>query len=72
MGKRSAPIMIEPETGAQMPLHCATQPIERGASFHNTRGRMRLRPSDPAAPRIKAAAVRERLEVLTLPWRERR
>lgn len=61
-------MMIDIEAGAQAPLWCATQPIERGAYYHNTLGRMRLRPSDPAADATSAAALWSRLEELAAPF----
>jgi NAD(P)-dependent dehydrogenase (short-subunit alcohol dehydrogenase family) len=57
-------MMIELEEGAQAPLFCATQPIERGAYYHNTQGRMLLRAPDPAADPDAAKACWERLEAL--------
>lgn len=57
-------LMITLEEGAQAPLWCATQPIEKGAYYHNTGGRMLLRASDPAADANAAVALWQRLDEL--------
>ena len=56
--------MLDCEQGAQTPLWCATQPIQRGAYYHNTLGRITHPPGDPAADASKAAALWTRLEAL--------
>ena len=56
---------ISPEEGAQAALIAATQPMENGAYFHNTRGRMLLRDEDAAVDARKAAAFWDQLEALT-------
>ena len=49
-------VMISPEEGAQTSLFCATQPgLESGAYYHNTLGRVELRPDDPASDAAGAA-----------------
>jgi hypothetical protein len=58
-------IMIDCEAGAQTPLWCATQPIERGAYYHNVLGRITHPEGDPAADTAKASALWDRLEVLS-------
>jgi NAD(P)-dependent dehydrogenase (short-subunit alcohol dehydrogenase family) len=65
--RRPGGVMIDCASGAQAPLWCATQPIERGGYYHNTRGLMRLPPGDPAADPAKAAALWARLEELARP-----
>ena len=57
-------VMIDVEKGAQTPLWCATQPVERGAYYHNTMGRMQLGPRDPASDAARARALWERMEAL--------
>jgi NAD(P)-dependent dehydrogenase (short-subunit alcohol dehydrogenase family) len=57
-------IMIDCVAGAQTPLWCATQPIESGAYYHNTMGKMLLRQKDPARDDAKASALWERMEQL--------
>jgi len=56
--------MLDCDEGAETPLWCATQPIARGAYYHNTLGRISHPPDDPAADSAKAAALWERLEAL--------
>ena len=65
-GTQRSPSLVEidVEAGAQAPLWCATQPIERAAYYHNTRGRMLLAPSDAASDRAAAEALWTRLEEL--------
>jgi retinol dehydrogenase 12 len=58
-------LMLDVEAGAQAPLWCATQPIERGAYYHNTMGRIELAQDDPAADDRKAEALWQRLEALS-------
>ena len=57
-------MMLGCEEGAQTPLWCATQPIERGAYYHNTHGRVTHPAGDPAANAEQAAALWDRLEEL--------
>ena len=58
-------ILLAPEQGAQTTLFCATQhALESGAYYHNTLGRVELRPEDPAADDVRAAAFWELLESL--------
>src|SRR5438445_485687 len=57
-------IMIDCVAGAQTPLWCATQPIESGAYYHNTMGKMLLRQTDAARDDVKAAALWQRMEEL--------
>lgn len=58
-------LMISPERGAQTSLFCATQPgLESGAYYHNTLGRVELRPDDPGADDEKAEALWELVEGL--------
>lgn len=57
-------MMLDPARGADTTLWCATQPIERGAYYHNTLGRLVLSPDDPAADRAQAEALWARLEAL--------
>lgn len=57
-------MMLDCEQGAQTPLWCATQSVDRGAYYHNTRGRVTHPPGDPAADRHKAAAFWDLLEAL--------
>jgi NAD(P)-dependent dehydrogenase (short-subunit alcohol dehydrogenase family) len=57
-------VMLDLQGGAQAPLWCATQPIEKGAYYHNTLGRMALRAPDPAADPKAAEAMWARLEEL--------
>ncbi len=59
-------LMLDCEAGAQTPLWCATQPIERGAYYHNTLGRIAHRPDDPAANSTAAVALWDRLEALRI------
>lgn len=58
-------LTITPELGAQTPLFCATQPVERGAYYHNTLGRVALPPGDPALDEAGAAALWDVLERLS-------
>jgi NAD(P)-dependent dehydrogenase (short-subunit alcohol dehydrogenase family) len=58
-------LMIPPEAGAQTTLFCVTQPgLESGSYWHNTLGRMELRPADPGAAASAARVLWERLEEL--------
>lgn len=57
-------VLLDCEEGAQTPLWCATQSIQRGAYYHNTLGRITYPPGDPAADASKAAALWNRLEAL--------
>jgi NAD(P)-dependent dehydrogenase (short-subunit alcohol dehydrogenase family) len=58
-------LLLSPEEGAQTTLFCATQPdLPSGAYYHNTLGRMELRPDDPGADDRRAAALWDRLEAL--------
>jgi hypothetical protein len=58
-------LMISPERGAQTSLFCATQPdLESGTYYHNTLGRVELRPDDPGADDEKARALWELVEGL--------
>jgi NAD(P)-dependent dehydrogenase (short-subunit alcohol dehydrogenase family) len=57
-------MMIALEEGAQAPLFCATQPIEKGAYYHNALGRMLLRAPDPAADPEAAKGLWARLDEL--------
>ena len=57
--------MIDSEAGAQAPLWCATQPIENGAYYHNTMGKMLLDPSDAARNEKRAAELWETMEKLS-------
>jgi retinol dehydrogenase 12 len=61
-------LLIDSKAGAQTPLICATQPIERGAYYHNTMGRVSFPPRDPAADSTRAAAFWDRLEQLSAQW----
>jgi len=54
--------MIDNEAGAQAPLWCATQPIESGAYYHNTMGKMLLDPSDAARNEKRAAELWAQME----------
>jgi len=58
-------MLIDCEAGAQTPLWCATQPIERGGYYHNTLGRVIHPSGDPAADPEKAKAMWDRLEALS-------
>lgn len=60
-----ATIMLDCVGGAQAPLWCATQPIEKGAYYHNTHGKMVLPEADPAADAEAARALYARLEELS-------
>lgn len=52
--------------GAQTSLYCATQPdLPSGAYFHNTLGRVELRPDDPGADVAKASVLWDALEGLS-------
>jgi hypothetical protein len=57
-------VMLDCEEGAHTPLWCATQPIDRGAYYHNTLGRITHPPGDPAADESKAATLWNRLDAL--------
>jgi NAD(P)-dependent dehydrogenase (short-subunit alcohol dehydrogenase family) len=62
--------ILTPEAGAQTPLFCATQPnLERGGYYHNTLGRLTLRPNDPAANEDKALALWDQMETLAKDFR---
>lgn len=65
--RRASGPMIDVVRGAQTPLWCATQPIERGGYYHNTRGLLRLPPGDPAADERRARALWDTLEDLSTP-----
>jgi protochlorophyllide reductase len=75
LGGRAGPIgaaikramMISTEQGAQTPLHAATQPIVRGAYYHNVMGRVELAADDPARDRAGAEQLWDLLEALTGP-----
>jgi NAD(P)-dependent dehydrogenase (short-subunit alcohol dehydrogenase family) len=58
-------LMISLEQGAQTSLFCATQPgLASGSYYHNVLGRVELDPRDPAADRVKAAALWDLVEAL--------
>jgi NAD(P)-dependent dehydrogenase (short-subunit alcohol dehydrogenase family) len=58
-------VMLSPEQGAQMPLVCATQPdLANGGYYHNSLGRMRLSPGDPALDTGAAGKLWELCETL--------
>lgn len=53
-------LFIPAELGAQTPLRAATQGgLESGAYVHNTMGRVRLRPGDPACDTVASGALWE-------------
>ncbi len=59
-------LLLSLEGGAQTSLFCATQPgLASGTYYHNTLGRVELRPDDPAADAAKAEALWEQLESLS-------
>ena len=62
-------MMLDAVQGAQTPLWCATQPIVRGAYYHNTMGRLTLGPGDPAANAEEANRFWLRLEELSAAFR---
>ena len=58
-------LMLDAAAGAQTSLYCATQQgLQKGGYYHNTRGQMRLRDSDPALRRERARALWETCEQL--------
>lgn len=58
-------VMLDPASGAQTSLYCATQPgLVKGGYYHSTRGLMRLRESDPALRRERATALWAACEAL--------
>jgi NAD(P)-dependent dehydrogenase (short-subunit alcohol dehydrogenase family) len=58
-------LFVPAELGAQTPLRAATQEgLESGAYVHNTMGRMRLHPGDPARDTESAAALWETCSAL--------
>ena len=60
--------LLSTEAGAQTSIFCASQPgLESGSYYHNTLGRVKLRPDDPAANDAKAEALWELLETLATP-----
>jgi NAD(P)-dependent dehydrogenase (short-subunit alcohol dehydrogenase family) len=61
-------MMLDVARGAETPLWCATQPIERGGYYHNTMGRLVLSASDPAASEREAGKLWARLEELSAPF----
>lgn len=62
-------MMLDAVQGAQTPLWCATQPIVRGAYYHNTMGRLTLSAQDPAASAEEANRFWLRLEELSAAFR---
>jgi len=60
--------MIDSEAGAQAPLWCATQPVENGAYYHNTMGKMLLDDHDAARNETRARELWETMEKLSAPF----
>jgi NAD(P)-dependent dehydrogenase (short-subunit alcohol dehydrogenase family) len=60
--------MIDSEAGAQAPLWCATRPVENGAYYHNTMGKMLLAPTDAARNATRARELWETMEKLCAPF----
>lgn len=61
-------LLLPTHLGAQTSLYCATQPVEKGGYYHNTRGLMRLSDNDPAMNAEKWRSLWDNCSALVAPY----